>query len=61
MHALNSARQKGQFRGTPPYKAVFGHDPEECDQTLFSELRKCMTVHERALLHPDGDDFGGMM
>jgi hypothetical protein len=61
MHALNSARQKGQFGGTPPYKVVLRHDPQECDQNLFSELRKCTTVHERFVLHPDGHDFGEMM
>jgi hypothetical protein len=61
MHALNSARQNGQFGGMPPYKVFFGHDPEEREQALFSELRNCTTVHERLVLHPDGDDFGEMM
>jgi hypothetical protein len=48
-------------RGTPPYKVLFGQNPKECDQTLFSELRKCTTVHERLMLHPDGYDFREIM
>jgi hypothetical protein len=42
MHAWNSTWQKGQFKGTPPYKVVFGRDPHEWEQETESML--CIIV-----------------